>query len=124
MQTPAFPSGEEIKARVLAKAEEQARSTGEALLELGEFSAAHLSALTHTMSRAVGGDKRAMAHLEAQLAHLDFQAKATAYLELVAWRNAILEVAAEIADTLVDGALAFASGGLSALLKKSFEGLA
>ena len=61
----------------------------------------HLSWLAGEVSDLATGDARTVAHFEAQLAHLDFQTKATAYLQLVAWKHAALEVLGAVAEDLV-----------------------
>ena len=106
----------ELRATIEARARELAKESGEEFTELAGSALDHFTWLAGEVADLASGDPRTVAHFEAQLAHLDFQTKATAYLQLVAWKHAALEVLGAVADDLVTIGKALAAEALKGFI--------
>ena len=100
--------GARLKDKVLARAEGVIEFTGDQLVDLAE--------LTDDIAAAIGGDERAQAHVEAQLALTKFSVEARAYLEAVAFRQALADAILEIVGGIVKVGAKLAGEALAAAL--------
>ncbi len=100
--------GERLKAGVLSRAE--------GVIEFTAGQLTDLAALTDDLAAAIGGDERAKAHVEAQFALTRFSVEARAYLEAVAFRQALADTILAIVGALVNVGAKLAGEALAGML--------
>ncbi len=100
--------GDKILARTL--------ELGEGLIDLTEGQLKDLGAITDTAGKAIAGDERLQKHLIAQLSLRKFSSEARAYLEIVAFREAVAQAILDVVGALVSQGAKLAGEALAGAL--------
>lgn len=96
---------------------EKAEARGADLSALAERNAHALTVLAFDATKAINGDARTKAHLEAQFKLGKFSLEADAFLEARAWWLALRDTLLEIAQVAISAGIKAAAEGLASSMK-------